>query len=455
MKIIVIGAGVVGYTIAKKFSGEGQDVVLIEQDKKRVKEVKESLDVRIISGSGSSPQVLMEAGIEQADMVIAVTDSDEVNMVACLIAETQSSVPKKIARIRNTDYTDYTRIFEKDYLDLDLNINPEKIAAERILKIIEVPGAVDVVDFADGRLKLVGCRLTSESKAVGKKTKELKGLFPSEDIIIVAIYRGTETLIPIGSTTLKNGDLIFAVTLSEKAAMLPAIFGKGESKANKIIIVGGGNIGYFLAKQIESVKGCQVKIIELDEARSTFLAENLDKSIVISGDGTDQSLLIEENISDTDTFICVTNDEEANILISLLAKRLGARRCLSLIDKPEYLSMVSTVGIDVAVSPRLASVSGILQFVRRGKILSVKTLMEERAEAIETVAMETSEIVGRPLRDVKFPTGVIIGAVIKGEEIVLPTGDTIIENGDKVVIFALTRTIHDVEEMLMVKPEFF
>ncbi len=456
MRVIIIGAGVVGYTIAKRFSSEGQDVVLIETDEKRISDVKEHLDVRIVHGSGSSPQALLEAGIEKAEMVIAVTDSDEVNMVACLIAESQSRVPKKVARIRNPEYTNYTKIFEKDYIDLDLNINPERVAAEKILKIIEVPGAVDTADFFDGQLKLVGCRVKADSKAVGVTTKDMKGLYQGSSLLVVAIYRGLETIIPNGKTIIKADDLVFALTPSPEASNIPKLFSGAHTKAHKVLVIGGGNVGAYIAEQMESIKGTQIKIIERNKDRSTYLAEHLNKTIVIAGDGTDQSLLEEENIGDTDTFIAVTDDEEANILTSLLAKRLGAQRCIALIDKPEYLSMVSTVGIDVAVSPRLVSVSDILQFVRKGKIISVKTLAEERVEAIETVAMETSDIVGKTLDEIDFPDGAIIGAVAKEDgEVALAKGDTILGPGDSVVIFALRKAIPQVEKALMVKPEFF
>ncbi|MFZ3072780.1 MAG: Trk system potassium transporter TrkA [Thermodesulfobacteriota bacterium] len=455
MRAIIIGAGVVGATIAEKLAEEKHDVVIIDKDERRLKELKEAVDVRVIHGSGSSPQTLLEAGIESVDMVIAVTDSDEVNMLACLIAETQSSVPKKIARIRNQDYLSYSRIFEEGYLDLEYIINPEKVAAERILKIIEVPGAVDVVDFMDGRLKLVGTRLASESAAAGKKIEEVKGLYPGGNIIIVAIYRGSDTIIPQGSTVLQTGDLVFAMTLKDEAAKLPKLFGaRKEKTVNKCLIIGGGDVGFYLAKPMEKL-GYQIKIIEKNETRCAYLAEHLDKAIVIAGDGTNQELLNEENVRDTDTVIAVTNDEEANILTSLLAKRLGAKRCIALIDKPEYLSMVSTIGIDVAVSPRLASVSDILQFVRQGNILSVKALMEERIEAIETVAMETSDITGMPLKNIKLPAGAIVGAVVKDERVILPDGDTVINPSDKVVIFALRKAIPKIEKMLIVKPEFF
>lgn len=455
MKVIIIGAGVVGYTIAKKLSSEAQDVVLIEKDEKRIREVAEGLDVKIIHGSGSSPKVLMDAGVEHSDMVIAVTDSDEVNMIACLIAGSQSRVPKKIARIREPDYASYTQIFEKDYLDLDFNINPEKAAAERILKIIEVPGAVDVAEFADGNVKLIGMRLTATCGIVGQKLKDLKELHPDHKVIIVAIYRDSETIIPNGSTVLEEGDLVFTVTVPAEIPNLIKLLGRKEKAGSKVMLVGGGEIGFYLAQWLEK-KGFTVKVIERNEQRAGFIADRLKKAIVIKGDGTDQNLLMEENVRDIDTFISVTNDEEANILTALLAKRMGAGRCIALIDKPEYLSMVSTVGIDVGVSPRLASVSGILQFVRRGKILAVTQLMEERVEAIETIAMETSDIASKPLKELKFPQGALIGAVVREKnEVIIPEGKTLIQPGDKVIIFALPKAVPKIEKMLMVKAEYF
>lgn len=455
MHAIIIGGGVVGYTIAKKLSSEGQEVVLIEQDEKKVRDLQESLDVRIIHGSGSSPSVLTEAGIEKAEMVIAVTTSDEVNMVACLIAGTQSKVPKKIARIRNPEYINYTKIFEKEYLDLDLNIKPEKVAAERILKIIEVPGAIDVVDFAEGRFKLVGCRLTIDSPCIGKSPKDIDELRSEKNTVIVAVYRGSETIIPDGTTILKLDDIVFAMTIPDHAAKyIQIISGKGEKSGKKVMIVGGGEVGFYLAGELEK-NNYKVKIIERNAKRCEFLAEHLDKSIVLQGDGTDQDLLLEENIKDVDTFVASTNDEEANILTSLLSKRLNNERCITLIDKPEYLSMVSTIGIDVVVSPRLSSVGGILQFVRKGKVLSVTTLMEERVEGIETVAMETSDIIGKPLSKIKFPKGIIVGAVVKDETAIIPCGETIINPGDKVVVFTTKNMVSKLEKILAVKPNFF
>ncbi|MFQ5900005.1 MAG: Trk system potassium transporter TrkA [Thermodesulfobacteriota bacterium] len=454
MKAIIIGAGVVGYAIAKRLSAEGQDVIIIEKNEKRIRDMQETLDVKVIQGSGSSPKVLKEADIEHADMVIAVTDSDEVNMIACLIAGTQSSIPKKIARIRNQDYTQFTDILGEGCLDIDFYINPERVAAERILRIIEVPGATDVVDFSDGIVKLVGLRIDSDCSLTGKSLKNLAELHPGNKILIAAIYRGADTIIPHGNVVLKEGDLVFVITVPQSIPQVIKLFGKADILGRKVMIVGGGNIGYYLARRLEDM-AFQTKIIEQNEQRCSFLAENLEKTLVLHGDGTDEELLREEGVEDIDTFITVTNDEEDNILISLLGKNLGAQRVITLINKPEYISLISSIGVDVVVSPRLASVGGILQFVRRGNIVSVTTLMEERMEALETIALDTSDIVNIPLKDVKFAEGAIIGAIVRGEEVVIPDGNARIRPNDKVIIFAFQEAIAKVEKNLMVKLEYF
>lgn len=454
MKVIIIGAGVVGYTIAQRLASEGQDVVVIEKDGTKVKEINDTLDVKVIEGNGSSPKVLKEAGIEHADMVLAVTDSDEVNMIACLIAGLQTKIPKRIARIRNPDYTGYPELFREGSLAIDFTINPAVAAAERILKIIDIPGATDVVDFAKGLIKLVGIRLDKGSKPVGKRLKELNELHPDNKVLIASVYRGPETIVPDGGEVLREGDLVFVVTVSAGIASVLRFFGKGEEPGRKVMIVGGGGIGAYLAKKLEE-RNFIVKVIEKDAKRCSYLAEVLKKSLVLHGDGTDHELLKEEGIEDIDTFIAVTNDEEDNILISLLAKSMGVGRVITLIDKPEYVSLTSKIGVDVTVSPRLASVSSILQFVRRGKVISVTTLMGERMEAIETIAMETSDIVNKPLRDIKFPGGAIIGAVVRGGEAIIPNGDTVIHSGDDVIIFALRGSVPKVEKSLMVKLEYF
>ena len=454
MRVIVIGAGVVGHTIAKKLSSEGQDVVVIEKDEKRLNDLGETLDVKLVHGSGSSPKALMEAEIEHSDMVIAVTDSDEVNMIACLIAGTQSKVPKKIARIRNPDYTHLTTLLEEGNLNIDFTINPERVAAERILRILEVPGATDVVDLSNGLVKLIGLRLAEDCPLLGKKLHDLKELHQESNILLTGVYRGSRTIVPRGNIVLKAGDLVFVVTVPESINKVLNLFGKSEEAGRKIIIVGGGNIGMYLAQKLEKMN-FQAKIIERNEERCSFLAETLEKTLVLHGDGTDEELLREEGIENVDTLIAVTSDEEDNILISLLGKNLGANRAISLTNKPEYISLISSLGVDIVVSPRAASVSGILQFVRRGKVVSVTTLKEERMEALETIAMETSDIVNKPIRELKFPEGAMIGAVVRGNEVIIPDGETIVKPDDKVIIFTLQKSIAEVEKSLMVKLEYF
>lgn len=454
MRVIVIGSGVVGYTIAKKLSSEGQDVVVIEKDEKRLNDLSETLDVKLVHGSGSSPKALMEAEIEHSDMVIAVTNSDEVNMIACLIAGTQSKVPKKIARIRNPDYTQLTTLLEEGNLNIDFTINPERVAAERILRILEVPGATDIVDFSNGLVKLIGLRLDEGCPLLGKKLNDLKELHQENKILLTAVYRGSRTIVPRGNIVLKAGDLVFVVTVPESINKVLNLFGKSEEAGRKVIIVGGGNIGMYLAQKLEEMN-FQAKIVERNEQRCSFLAETLEKTLVLHGDGTDEELLREESIENIDTFIAVTGDEEDNILISLLGKNLGASRVISLINKPEYISLISSLGVDIVVSPRAASVSGILQFIRRGKVVSVTTLMEERMEALETIAMETSDIVNKPIKKIKFPEGAMIGAVVRGDEVIIPDGETIVKPDDKVIIFTLQESIAEVEKSLMVKLEYF
>jgi trk system potassium uptake protein TrkA len=454
MRVIVIGAGVVGHTIAKKLSSEGQDVVVIEKDEKRLNELHETLDVKLVYGSGSSPKALSEAEIDRSDMVIAVTDSDEVNIIACLIAGTQSKVPKKIARIRNPDYAHLTTLLEEGNLNIDFTINPEKVATERILRILEVPGAIDIVDFSDGKVKLIGLRLDSNCPLLGKKLNDLSELHPNNKILLTGVYRGTRTIVPHGNIVLKEGDLAFVVTVPQSIKQVTKLMGKSEESGKRVLIVGGGNIGLYLAQRLEKMN-FQTKLIERSVQRCTQLAETLGKTLVLHGDGTDEELLREEGIENIDTFIAVTNDEEDNILISLLGKNLEVSRVISLINKPEYISLIRSLGVDIVVSPRIVSVSGILQFVRRGKVLSVTTLMEERLEALETVAMETSDIVNRPIKKIKFPQEAIIGAVVRDEEVIIPDGDTIINPGDKVIIFALRKAVAQVEKSLMVKLEYF
>ncbi|MBW2183488.1 MAG: Trk system potassium transporter TrkA [Deltaproteobacteria bacterium] len=454
MNFIIIGAGEVGYHIASRLSQEKMDVVIIEKDEEKVKRVIDTLDVQTIHGSGSSVKTLKQAGIEDADMIIAVTNSDEVNMISCLVASAQSKVPIKIARIRNQEYSQNSGILGEKHLNIDLTINPEMEMVKTISRLVEIPDATDIVEFAEGRVRITGIKVDPQSYVIGKKLKDLSKENLQHDIIVAAIFRNDKVIVPRGDDIIQENDLVYAVTDAKKIIPITNYFKEKEQKAQRVMILGGGDIGVELAQLFEK-KGIKTKIIEPNEQRCSDIAEKLDKTIVLRGSGTDQGLLEEENIKDIDILIAVSEDEQTNIMVSLLAKRLGAKKVISLINHLTYTSLVTNIGVDVVVSPHLAAVSRILQFIRKGKVLSVASFYKENAEAIEIIAMETSDIVNKPLRNIKFPRGAIIGAVVRGKEIIIPTGDTIILPDDRVIIFTLTSVIPSVEKSLMVKMEYW
>ncbi len=457
MKIIIIGAGEVGYNLGKKLSKEGHDVVVVDHDPEKIRHVDETLDVKGLLGKGSSPGILKQAGMEEAELVIAVTDSDEINMVACLIAGTQSKIPKRIARIRNLEYTRETRIFDEQHLDIDLCINPEMETAKTIVRLIENPGSADFAEFAEGRVELIGVKIEEDSYVTGKKLKELREVrsrFPDLKVLIVAISRDDQIIIPHGDETIYIGDILYAVVDRHSASNVLGYLRKKEELVRRIVIAGGSPIGFEVARQLQD-EGYSVRLVEPDAAKCRQIAETLQKVLILHGEMTDQSLLKEEGIEDTDFFVSASDDEDANILASLLAKRLGAKKTITLVRQLHYLSVLPTIGIDAVVSPRLSAIGRIMHYIRRGKILSVATLKEEDAEVIETVALETSDIVNRPVRELKFPKGALIGAVVRGEDVIIPGGDDVILPGDRVVIFALQSSIRKVEKALMVKLEYF
>lgn len=457
MKIIIIGAGEVGYNLAGKLSKEGHDVVVVDHDPEKIRHVDETLDVKALLGKGSSPGILKEAGMEEAELVIAVTDSDEINMVACLIAGTQSKIPKRIARIRNLEYTHESRIFDEQHLDIDLCINPEMETAKTIVRLIENPGSADFAEFAEGRVELIGVKIEEDSYVTGKKLRELKevrSLFPDLKVLIVAISREEQIIIPHGDETIFAGDILYAVVDRHSVTNVLAYLRKKEEPVRRVFIAGGTPIGFEVARQLQEGE-VSVRLVEPDATRCQGMAETLEKVLILHGEMTDQSLLREEHIEDADFFVSTSNDEDANILASLLAKRLGAKKTITLVRQLHYLSVLPAIGIDAVVSPRLSAIGRIMHYIRKGKILSVATLKEEAAEVIETVALETSDIVNRPIRELKFPKGAIIGAVVRGEEVIIPGGDDVILPDDRVVIFALQSAIPKVEKTLMVKLEYF
>lgn len=454
MKVVIVGAGEVGYNIASRLALENKNVIVVDSDADAVRRVSENIDVQSLIGSGSSPAVLKEAGIKEAEILLAVTDSDEINLVACLVADIISPATIKLARVRNGDFDIYHDNFREKSPHIDRIINPEIEVIKTIERLMSVPGAVDVGEFADGRVKFVGIRIDKDARLAGASLSDLPSIIGKQRTLIAAIVREEQLIIPGGSDRLMAGDLVYFISEKDKLADTLEAFDKHTQPLQRVLIVGGGRIGFRLATLLEE-KSVHTKIIEKDPDRCRELAEHLNKVIVLHGDGSDQNLLIEENIQDMDVVVTLTHDEETNILVSLLAKRLGAKNTITRISKFSYFPLMSTIGIEQVVSPRLSAINTILQHIRRGKVLSAISIKGEQAEVLEAIALETSDIVGKPLMKVSFPKGAILIGIIRGEEIIIPSGKSVIEPDDRVIIFAKKQAIPKIEKILTVKLEFF
>ncbi len=452
MKIIIIGAGEVGFHIAQRLSEEGHDVVLIDKAPEMIKRINENIDVQALLGSGTSPQLLKASGLKEADMMVAATDSDEVNLISCLLAKNINPYILKVARIKNEEYIEEKELLGGDLLGIDHIINPQSAMVETIRRLMAIPGAVDVIDFVDGRVKLIGFTIAEDSPFVGRQLLSFEGL--KGKLLLGAIVRGDRVVIPRGKDIIQPNDLVYVVVRNNELNYVLELFNINEESLRKVIIVGAGQTGTALATALDESK-INAKIIDKDSTRCARLAEKLKRVIVINGDGTDRDLLQEENIQDADFMVAITGDEESNVLISLLAKGLGAKRTITRISKLSYIPLVSAIGIATVVSPRLSAIRAILQYIRKGKIISVAPLKGEHAEAIEAEALETSDIVNVPLADVRFPQGAIIGAIVRGENIIIPRGDSIIQPKDHLIIFAVHKAIPKLEKLLTVKLEFF
>jgi trk system potassium uptake protein TrkA len=454
LKIVIVGAGEVGFHIASRLSLENKDVIVVEKNADALRRISENLDVQTVEGSGSSPAVLEQAGIKGADILLAVTNSDETNLVAALFANILSPTTIKLARIRSEEYLMYQDALRHDPYRIDVVINPEAEAVKSVENLLKVPGAVDVGEFADGRIKVIGVRLDADSPVTGTKLVDLKKKTGNKKILVAAIIRNEKCIIPSGEDQILEGDLIYFVSEERELKEALKIFGKQAEPFNRILLIGGGNLGLRLAKALEGLS-IHAKLIEKDPDRCRKLAEHLDKVIVLQGDGSEQGLLQEENVQDMDVVATLTGDEETNILTSLLAKRMGAQKTVTRISKFSYFPLVSAIGLEHIVSPRLAAINTILQHVRRGKVLSAMALKGEEAEALEAVALETSDIVGKPLQQIRFPQGALVVAIIRGDEVIIPTGDSVILPQDRIIIFSTPQSIPRVEKALMVKLEYF
>jgi len=454
LKVIIVGAGEVGFHVASRFAQENKDVVVIDNDPEAIRRVSDGIDAQVIHGSGASPVLLEEAGIKEAEILLAVANSDEVNLVACMAADIISPATRKLARIRDADFDDYHDVLKKEAPHIDTVINPEIEVVKSIERLMSVPGAVDVGEFADGHFKFIGTRLESGATLSGVRLIDIVVRTEGEQILIAAIVRDDELIIPRGKDQLLPNDLVYFISKADNYLDIMALFDKQVEPIRRVLVVGGGRIGLRFARRMEEID-IHVKIIEKDPDRCLELAEELNKSVVLQGDGSDQSLLQEENIQEMDAVLTLTDDEEINILTSLLAKRMGAPKTITRISKFSYFPLMATIGIEQVVSPRRSAISTILQYMRRGKVLSALSIMDETAEVLEAEALETSDIVGKPIKNIRFPKGALIIGIMHGEDAIIPSGESVIHPGDRVIIFAHRNSVPKVERILEVKLEFF
>lgn len=457
MRVIVCGAGRVGYGIARRLARENSEVTVIDQSKPLIRTVSEQLDVRGIVGNGSYPDVLAEAGARDADMIIAVTYSDEVNMIACQIAHTLFKVPTKIARIRAGGYLDqkYADLFTRNHMPIDVIISPEREVSEAIKQRMLTPGAFEVASFVDGKVWAVGVHLREDCPIIDTPLRQVAELFPDLKITIVAIRRDGKMWRAHSGDQLSPGDDIYFIAEQEEVPRALEIMGEVERQARRVIIIGGGNIGLYVAKGLEETGSTKIRLIEKDKSRAETIAEQLERTIVLQGDGLDRALLREAGAAEAETVVTVTDNDQINILSSVVAKREGARRAMALINDQDYGPISDSVGIDRFVDPRATTISTILQHIRRGRIKGVFSLSDGQAELVDAVALETSPLVNKPLKDAKLPEGIIIGAVYREGQVVMPTSETVINPGDRIVLMAMREHVGDVEQMFRVSIEYF
>ncbi len=457
MKIIILGAGQVGGTLAEHLAGEANDITVVDTDGERLRSLGDRLDIRTVQGHASFPTVLLKAGAEDADMLVAVTNSDETNMVACQVAHTLYHTPTKIARVRSAAYLTRDSLFANDAIPVDVLISPEQVVTHYIKRLIEIPGALQVIDFADGKAQLVAVKAFYGGPLVGQQLRQIRQHMPNVETRVAAIFRRDRAILPRGDTVVEADDEVFFIAARED---IRAVMGelRGLDERNKrVVIAGGGQIGERLAEAIES--RYQVKIIEMSPARCRHLSDTLSSTVILQGSASDRDLMVEENIAQADIFLALTNDDEANIMSSLLAKRLGARKVMTIINNPAYVDLVQGGEIDIAISPQLATIGTLLAHVRRGDIVSVHSLRRGAAEAIEAVAhgdAKSSKVVGKTIESINLPSGTTIGAIIRDDQVIIARGTTVIEAGDHVILFVVDKKyIRDVEKLFHVGLSFF
>ncbi len=445
MRVLIVGAGEVGYHLAERLSREEQDVVVVEQDPARAEDVGSHLDVLAVEGNGASLSVLEEAGLEETDLLLAVTSKDEVNLVACLAAS-RVDVDFRVARIQNPDYYESDSLFSREKMGIDLMINPERECAWEAFQLLNSEAATDLVQFAGGRLQLVGLKVREGARVAGKTLAELDRELTGRQYVTAAVVRDGETRIPRGSSRIEAGDQIYVLAPSSEVPHIPPLAGYEDHRLERVMIAGGSDEALYLARHLEE-HGVQCTLIEQDRSRCAELAEELSEALVLQADATELELLEMEGVAGVDGFVALTGQDETNLLSCLLAKDQGARRVISLVDKVEYMPLVTRVGVDAVVSPRMSTVSGILRYVRRGNVRRVAMLKETDAEILELEVGPDAEAAGVPLREADLPEGGLVGAILRGGEVVLPRGDDVVGAGDRVVVFALPDAVAGYERI--------
>ncbi|SDW78418.1 Trk system potassium transporter TrkA [Marinobacter mobilis] len=457
MKIIILGAGQVGGTLAEHLANEANDITVIDSDSVRLRELQDRLDIRTVQGRGSYPTILRQAGADDAEMLIAVTNSDEVNMVACQVASVLFKTPTKISRVRANAYLARKELFSEQGFPIDVLISPEHLVTRHITRLIEYPGALQVLEFSKGLVRLVALRATKGGPLVGHELSHLRTHMPRIDTRVAAIFRRDRPIIPQGDTVIEDGDEVFFIAGTDHIRSVMSELQPLSKPYKRIFICGGGNIGQRLAHTLEG--RYQVKLLERDRERCVMLSENLRKTVVLEGNAANKDILLEENIENTDVFCAVTNDDEANIMASLLAKRLGARKVLTLINNPDYVDLIQGGDIDVAISPQQTTIGSLLTHVRRGDVVNVHSLRRGAAEAIEAIAHgdhRSSKVVGKRLDEIHLPEGTTIGAIVRHNEVLIAHDHLRVQPDDHVILFLVDKSrIRDVERLFQVGLTFF
>ena len=457
MKILILGAGQVGSSAAYHLSREeANDVTVVDVRADVLRELQDRLDIRTVVGHAAYPEVLERAGANDADIVVALTDMDEINMVACQVAYTLFHTPTRIARIRSAEYMNSSRLFAQDAIPIDVGISPEQLVCEYVEQLILYPGASQVLDFAGGRARLVGVIADRDGLLVGQRIATLRDHVPNTEGRIAAIYRHGKAMLPDGETVIQDGDEVFFIADRKDIRVFMSEIRRLEEPVRRVVIAGGGNIGVRLALALEQTN--QVKIIERDQARARVISERLNRAIVLVGDAADEELLLEENVDNVDVFCALTNSEEANILSSMLAKRLGAHKVMALINRASYVDLVEAGSIDIAISPQQVTIGSLLAHVRRGDVVKVHSLRRGAAEAIEAIAHGTeqeSQVVGRRIEDIELPKGTAIVALVRNDKVIIAHHDTVIETDDHVILFMTDRRkIERLEQLFQVGVSF-